>query len=157
MAVKIKTNSKKVVQSLVDKIKKYEPDSEQMNAALQRIGNILRNRMIMNATRQQIVNTGALRNSLTYRVNKNTVIAGSFGVRYARFHEFGAYLHPAAVRAMFAAMGRQVKGKRKGQSKGVFTGSPTTGGYLRARPFVIPAFISSRNQILTIIKENLKL
>jgi len=136
------------------RIKALEPQGQKTVAALNKIGIVLRNRMVMEATRKRIVDTGALRNSLTYKINGNTVTVGSFGVPYARFHEFGAKLNPAAVRAMFAAMRKRSKKPRP--SKGVFVGDPKRGGTLRARPFVTPAITLERARIRSIINEALK-
>jgi phage gpG-like protein len=149
----IKTNGSQLSKNLAKRIKTLEPRGEKTVKALNLIGIILRNRMIMEATRQRIVDTGALRNSLNYRINGNTVTVGSFGVPYARFHEFGATLPPAAVRAMFAAMRKRSKTPRP--SKGVFTGNPRDGGKLKARPFVTPALRMEGPRIRAIIKESM--
>lgn len=152
------TNSRRLADALIQKLSKrlkiLEPSSPQRAAALNKIGIVLRNRMVMNATSLGIVDRGALRNSLTYRIERNTVVAGSFGVPYAKFHEFGATLPPAAVRAMFAAMRRRGGPKRKPGGKGVFKGNAITGGVLRARPFVRPALQSEHARILQILRDS---
>lgn len=89
-------------------------------------------------TRQRIVDTGRLLNSLAFRMeagtNEVSVVAGAFGVKYAAAHEFGMHYTPMMLRAMFASLNnRGLLGKRAG--KGVMVG-----GTLPPRPFLRPAF-----------------
>lgn len=147
----IKTNSTLLQKRMLARIKALEPKGVKVVKALNLIGTVLRNRMVMEATRQRIVDTGALRNSINYRINGNKVTVGSYGVPYARFHEFGAKLPPAAVRAMFASMRKRSKTPRP--SKGVFQGNPREGGTLRARPFVTPAIQLEQTRIRAILNE----
>jgi len=147
----VKSNIGELQKRMQKRLKELEPRGVKNVKALNLIGTALRNRMIMEATRQRIVDTGALRNSINYRINGNTVMVGSFGVPYARFHEFGASLPPAAVRAMFAAMRKRSPTRRP--SKGVFQGNPRDGGTLKARPFVVPALKMESARIRAIIKE----
>lgn len=147
----VKSNIGELQKRMAQRLKEFEPRGKKATKALNLIGIALRNRMIMNATRQRIIDTGALRSSINYRIQGNTVIAGSFGVPYARFHEFGATLPPAAVRAMFAAMRKRSATRRP--SKGVFQGNPRDGGTLKARPFVRPALEAERARILAILQE----
>lgn len=145
---------KSLVAKMSERLKALEPESPQMTKALNRIGVTLANRMIMTATQKRIIDTGALRASLNYRVEGNRVTAGSFGVRYARFHEFGAGLTPRAVRAMFAAMGK--RGGPKRASKGVITFLGGGAAILKARPFVTPALELERARIQAIVREYLR-
>lgn len=147
----VKSNIGELQKRMQKRLKELEPRGVKNVKALNLIGTVLRNRMIMNATRQRIVDTGALRNSINYRINGSTVVVGSFGVPYARFHEFGASLPPAAVRAMFAAMRKRSPTRRP--SKGVFQGNPRDGGTLKARPFVVPALMMERARIRAILQE----
>lgn len=139
----------KLVQKLREATKENSP---QINRALTRIGNLVKNRAVLNARNKDIKGrTGALIGSINYNVGRNSVIVGPFGVRYARFHEYGAKLHPGAVRAMFAAMRRAGPPR---PSKGVMTfsnGSAT----LKARPFLIPALRASRARVKAILREEL--
>lgn len=145
----IRSNAKQLTNRIQARLKKLEPKSEQTKRSLHLIGTMLRNRMVMEATRKRIVDTGALRNSINYRIDGNSVTVGSFGVPYARFHEFGAVLHPGAVRAMFAAMKKR-SGPRR--SKGVMVFNKNGSATLRARPFVRPALDLERARILAILK-----
>jgi len=149
----VSSNTVEFLARIAQRAQRLGASSEDKQRLLVRIGVKLQSAMVMNATRQRIVDTGALRQSLRYRIDGDSVEAGSFGVPYARFHEFGATLPPRAVRAMFANMRSRSKVRRA--SKGVFSGNPKTGGTLRARPFVRPAFEKNKAWIMQQIKDYL--
>lgn len=145
----IRSNSKALETRLKLRISKLMPESREQQALLHRIGMILRTEMIMNTVRKDINDTGALRNSINYFIEGNSVIVGSFGVPYAKFHEYGANLGPAGLRAMFAAMrARRVVSAQRYRDKNVVIGQR-----LRARPFVRPALQSKLGQIRTLLSE----
>jgi len=145
----IRSNGKVLEQRLKIRLAKLSPDSPESNALLHRIGSILRTEMIMNTIRKDISDTGALRNSINYFISGNVLEVGSFGVPYAKFHEFGANLGPAGMRAMFAAMRarRAVSGKRY-RDKNVVVGQK-----LRARPFVRPALQTKIGRVRELLAE----
>ena len=110
--------------------------------------------MIMNTVRKNIVDTGALRNSLNYEIESDKtgsrLSVGSFGVPYAKYHEFGANLGPAGIRAMFAAMrARRAVSARRYKDKNVVSDA----GVMKARPFVRPAYQSKLSQVRRILAE----
>jgi phage gpG-like protein len=119
-----------MLRTVVDLISGREPKDKTKADLLHRIGNFLANEM------------DGLRNSIQHKVDGNEVRAGSFGVRYARFHEFGANLSPRAVRAMFANMSKHPRRA----SKGVFVSTGGGAGRLKPRPFIRPAFRNRANQ-----------
>ena len=145
----IRSNGKVLEQRLKIRLTKLSSDSPEANALLHRIGSILRTEMIMNTIRKDISDTGALRNSINYFISGNVLEVGSFGVPYAKFHEFGANLGPAGMRAMFAAMRarRSVSGKRY-RDKNVVVGQK-----LRARPFVRPALQTKIGRVRELLAE----
>jgi phage gpG-like protein len=145
----IRSNSKLLEQRLKIRLSRLEPDSRESKDVLHRIGSLLRTEMIMNTIRQNINDTGALRNSINYFISGNVVEVGSFGVPYAKFHEFGANLGPSGMRAMFAAMRarRSISGKRY-KDKNVIMGTR-----LMARPFVRPALQTKLGRIREILAE----
>jgi phage gpG-like protein len=147
----------KLADDMVKRLQVLEPKSPLMNVALQTIGVTLQNRMIMNATQQRIIDTGALRASLRYAVNGSTVTAGSFGVRYARVHEKGRIMKPNEVRAMFANMAKRSRKPRHGGvgGKGVFSGNAQKGGKIKARPFVTIALKQEQARIRAILAQYL--
>lgn len=145
----IRSNSKALETRLKLRISKLMPESREQQALMHRIGMLLRTEMIMNTVRQDINDTGALRNSINYFIEGNSVIVGSFGVPYAKFHEYGANLGPAGLRAMFAAMrARRAVSAQRYRDKNVVIGQR-----LRARPFVRPALQSKLGQIRTLLSE----
>jgi HK97 gp10 family phage protein len=140
----------KVLQARIQaRLEKFLPQSEKSQAALHRIGMLLRTEMIMNTVRKNISDTGALRNSINYEIDGNTLTVGSFGIPYAKFHEYGANLGPTGMRAMFAAIrARRVASAKRYKDKNVLIGQQ-----LRARPFVRPAFQSQMSKIRRILSE----
>jgi len=145
----MRSNIKALETRLKMRLAKLMPESKEQQALMHRIGMILRTEIIMNTVRKDINDTGALRNSINYYIEGNTVVVGSFGVPYAKFHEFGANLGPSGMRAMFAAMrARRSSSARRYRDKNVVVGQK-----LRARPFVRPALQSKLGQIRTLIAE----
>jgi hypothetical protein len=150
----IRSDAKALEARIMAKLKKFLPQSEQSQAALHRIGSLLRTEMIMNATRKNIVDTGALRNSINYQIDGNTVSVGSFGVPYAKYHEgrpdgSGFYLGPRGMRAMFAAM----RARRSSSAKRYKDKNVVVNQTLRPRPFIRPAFQSKLSQVRRILAE----
>lgn len=149
----IRSDAKALEQRIMKRLEKFLPQSEKSQAALQRIGMLLRTEMIMNTVRNNIVDTGALRNSLNYEIESDKtgsrLSVGSFGVPYAKFHEFGANLGPAGLRAMFAAMrARRASSAQRYKDKNVVVNQ-----VLKARPFVRPAYQSKLSQVRKILAE----
>lgn len=145
----IRSNSKVLEQRLKIRLSKLAPNSPEANSLLHRIGSLLRTEMIMNTVRQNINDTGALRNSINYFISGNTLEVGSFGVPYAKFHEFGANLGPAGMRAMFAAMrARRAVSAQRYRDKNVVIGQRLT-----ARPFVRPALQTKLGRIRELLAE----
>lgn len=125
--------------------------SESKQRLLVRIGTRLSSAMVMNATRERIVDTGALRQSIKYRVDGDSVEVGTFGVPYAKYHEFGANLGVRGLRAMGAAL--RARHSPKVRSKIRDKNVVMKGGMLRARPFVRPAFQKNIARISQEIKD----
>lgn len=149
----IRSDAKALEARIMKRLEKFLPQSEQSRAALFRIGMLLRTEMIMNTVRKNIVDTGALRNSLNYEIEADktgsVLSVGSFGVPYAKFHEYGANLGPAGLRAMFAAM----RARRASSAKRYKDKNVVVNGVLRPRPFVAPAFESKLSQVRKILAE----
>lgn len=150
----IRSDAKAIEERIRKRLEKFMPQDEKTQAVLHRIGTLLRTEMIMNAVRKNIVDTGALRNSLNYEIDASkdsvTLAVGSFGVPYAKYHEFGANLGPAGMRAMFAAMrARRASSAQRYKDKNVVSDA----GVMKARPFVIPAFRSKLSQVRKLLAE----
>jgi phage gpG-like protein len=145
----IRSDAKALEARIMAKLEKFLPQSEQSQKALFKIGVLLERKMKINAQSQKIRDTGALINSIKYEIDGNTLYVGSFGVPYAKYHEFGANLGPAGMRAMFAAMrARRAKSAMRYRDKNVVVNQS-----IRARPFVRPAFESNLGAIRRILAE----
>lgn len=144
---------KTLIMRIQKRINGLTPEDPRMTAALHRIGLLISAKAKFNARRQGIVDTGRLINSLRYEIykegNEFGVKVGSFGVPYARLHEFGGPFTPAMRRAMFWSIKRRGGPERK--SKGVIQG-----GRFRARPYLRPAVLESRMAILSALREALR-
>lgn len=144
-------NTLEFIKRIQQRANRLGASSKEKQALLTRIGIKLQSAIVFNVTKENIVDTGVLRQSIRFVLDGDSVEVGSFGVPYARFHEFGAKLTPAAVRAMFASMRKRSKIRRA--SKGVFSGNAQRGGTLRARPYVRPALRTQRAWIESQIKD----
>lgn len=115
-----------------------------------RIGLLLENQTKINIRRQGIVDTGNLLNSIQSRVvssqNRAIISYGSFGVKYARVHEFGGPFTDRMRRAMFARL--NARGAAPKPGKGI-----VQGGFIRARPYIRPSIIQQRRRIIEILRE----
>jgi len=144
----------KTTSSLIARInaraKDLQPDSLKLKAALDRIGLNVTAKAKFNARRQGIVDTGRLINSLRYEYFRDGDVAGirlgSFGVPYAALHEFGGPFTDRMRRAMFASIRK--RGGPERPNKGVIQGKR-----FRARPYLRPAVLESRNLIMNILRE----
>lgn len=152
----IRSDAKAIEERIRKRLEKFMPQDEKTQAVLHRIGTLLRTEMIMNTVRKNIVDTGALRNSLNYEIDASkdsvTLAVGSFGVPYAKYHEGpeqGRYLGPRGMRAMFAAM----RARRASSAKRYKDKNVVVNGVLRPRPFVAPAFRSKLSQVRKLLAE----
>lgn len=133
--------------NLLQKIKRLSPDDPNLNEALIRIGSRLERDIKINIRRERIVDTGTLFNSIRYRIsktgNKSILEVGSFGVPYARMHEFGGPFTARQRKAMFASLRNRGKLKGNYTSKNVIQGNT-----FRARPYLRPAMEKNKNFII---------
>lgn len=133
-----KAETDRFIQRLASKIAAYGADSLAMQRFMARVGADVVSRARSNVTRQRIVDTGRLLNSLSFRIENGSgelaLFVGAFNVRYAAIHEFGMRYTPAMMRAMFASLkARGLLGKRPGKNV-------IQGGNLPPRPYLVPAF-----------------
>lgn len=133
-------NADRFVQRLASRIGAYSADSVAMKKFMTRVGADISSRAKSNLTRQRVVDTGRLLNSMGFRVEDEAgregiaLYVGAFGVRYAAIHEFGMRYTPVMLRAMFASLNnRGVLGKRPGKNI-------MHSGVLPPRPYLVPAF-----------------
>lgn len=150
----IRTNAKVIEERMMKRLQKFLPDSEKKQAIMHRIGQLLTIDAQLRAERQRIYDTGALINSIRYEIDGDILRFGSFGVPYAKYHEFGTKpFSERGRRAMFAAMrerqksAQSAKRYKKGGKK-VFVNNR-----IRPRPFIRPAIQSKVGTIRKILAE----
>lgn len=144
---------------LINRISKYrdtlEVGSKGVEGALTRIGMILSGEMKVNITKKQIIAGGDLRANTTYKIDGNRVEVGTFGIKYAKFHEYGTkWSHK---QWLFLQANRE-RGNRK-KSKGVLQFRESGGlmeSRIRARPYFKPAIDRRKDMIVEILREALK-
>jgi hypothetical protein len=143
----IETNANEVLKRISEKNAAFKPDSPELVKALTEIGLRVTAIAKLKATQRRIVDSGNLRARIGYEFFKEGNISGirigTFGVRYAAMNEFGGRVTPGMLRAIFA-----VKKGKKYKPKGVINNM-----YWMPRPFLRPAFISSRAFITDRIAE----
>ena len=126
-----------------------DPNGQEFRAALFRIGTLLRNRAVMEITRQGAVDEGILRASISFKIEASQdisrVIVGAFGIKYARMVEHGGAFTDQMRKAMFASF--RDRGKPRRPSKGIIVGRR-----YRARPFIGPAITQSRGEVRGILR-----
>jgi len=142
-------------QRIIDKIKMYSPDNPKMNEALLRIGARLESDIKLNIQRNRMIDTGTLLNSIAYKLDKKddkTILqVGSFGVPYARMHEFGGPFLAHQRRAMFASLRNRGKLQRNYTPKNVIQGNT-----FKARPYIRPAWDKNKNYIMDVLRSLIK-
>jgi len=139
----------------------YKSKLKNKSQILNRIGLRLTNRMKMEITRLQAVDTGRLRNSVQYRVRGSSVTVAVFNARYAKYVEYGTKPSARMARFLGARMGLLKKaGGVSKPSKGVveFRGR----GILRTarikpRPFFWNTIEAEKDGIEKMIVEYLSL
>ena len=136
---------------ILTKIRRLGPDSIELRETLLKIGILLETEMKFNIRRKQMVDTGKLLNSIRHELFREQSVVGvrvgSFGVPYARMHEFGGPFTDRQRRAMFASLRRTGKLKRDRVSKGIIRGNTFVG-----RPFMRPAVVKHRQRIVDLLK-----
>jgi len=118
---------------------------------LNRIGLRLTNRIKINITRQRIIDSGKMRASASFRVSGNELTVGIFGVKYAKFHEFGTKPSIKMARWIFANLKRRGKRGSKGVIEWGGSGRNKT-ARIKARPFFRPSIEQEKQYISDIIR-----
>jgi phage gpG-like protein len=139
------------VEKLIAKLKRYDKKIAS-NQILHRIGLRLTNRLKVEVTRLKIIDSGRLRNSIGYDVKGDELSVGVFGVRYAKFHEFGT--KPSARMARFILWKARQSNVKK-PSKGVIEWSGRgrdLKARIRPRPFFYNTIESEKDYIYDMIK-----
>ena len=155
----IVSNMASNIQNFIYFLTGYKKKLRNKNELLHRIGLRLTNRMKMEITRLQAVDTGRLRNSVQYRVRGNSVTVSVFNARYAKFVEYGTRPSARMARFLGARMGEM---KRSGgvikPNKGVveFRGRGLARtARIRPRPFFWNSIEQEKDNVNKMIVEYL--
>jgi len=124
-------------------------ERDKVSGVLKEVGKLMRDEAKSIIQQRQIVDTGALRESMGFKVvksaNRVTMSVASFGIPYDRWQEEGATRTPASRRAMFAELRRRgVLGQRDAKFPG--TNHP-------ARPFLTPAFHAHARDVIPMLRK----
>ncbi len=151
MAKRFKGNSQTIAKILRERIKnkleRYQPNDKDVKATLLRASLLVEAQAVLNIRRKLNKNSfGPLRESIGHRFTRKGLLVGSFGIPYARIHEFG-----------FTGL-QQVKAHTRNQT--IAFGRPLTEAkqvqvrehsrYMRvpARPYLGPAMQDNRQKII---------
>ena len=118
---------------------------------LNRIGLRLTNRIKINITRQRIIDSGKMRASASFNITGSKLQVGIFGVKYAKFHEFGTKPSIKMARWIFANLKRRGKRGSKGVIEWGGSGKNRT-ARIKARPFFRPSIEQEKQYISDIIR-----
>lgn len=149
--------SRQMEKKIMARLDGLKSDSPRFIEALHRIGMALEREAKLNIRRKQIVDTGALLNSIRYRIGKDSngsfVEFGSYGVPYAAVHEFG-FKGPASVKAhqrlISQAFGNPI------EQRMVNVRGHTRQMNVKARPYIRPAIMEVRQEMREILRGMIK-
>lgn len=149
--LKVDANTRVTLNRIKDALRKTQPGSTTITGALQRIGNLIVAAAKINARAKGVFDSGNLINKIRWEYDstpdKDGILVGVFGVKYAAMNEFGGPFTDRQRRAMFAAL--RFKGGPGAQPK---KAPVIQGNHWRARPYLGPAFRSNKNRILEIMR-----
>ena len=136
--IKLARLGDEIQRRLERRLDQYQVGSPEFTRLLTTLAMRLEMETKLNVRREGIIDTGRLFNSIQAKIRQSTntasVQVGSFGVPYARIHEFGkSDMGPRQRAAMFARL--REEGKIGKPGKGVIFARS-----FRARPYLRPAF-----------------
>lgn len=134
-----------LIERLRQRIAALSPDSPEMKTALTRIGTVLSSEAKLNIRRNRLIDTGRLVNSIHWKLFTGNdsvgVEVGSYGVPYARVHEFG-----------FRGIVQVPQHRRRAPSGTVHSvRSHSRKANIQARPYLRPAIKKHRRFIVDLI------
>jgi len=138
---------KRLIERVSEARRALYPKSDALAGAYEKIGSTLSSEMKVRAAKQKIYDQGALVNHTTYGVSSDGVEIGTFGVKYAKYHEYGT--KPSHKMWIYLVSNIIGKGTVKKKSKGVIQTSGSGRdrvAWIKARPYVHPTFNSEKNQ-----------
>jgi len=151
----IDSNESILAKRIQDIIKRHEPTSTDMKIMAEKIGLLVSNQAKLNVTKQKLIDTGNLRSSIGYKTRRVRgggvrITIGSFGVPYAAIHEFG--FRGTVDVASFTRTITQAFGKRITPTV-VTVRAHQKNMDIPARPYLRPAFNSTKRKVIDIIRE----
>ena len=120
---------------------------------LHRIGLRLTNRMKIEITRLKAIDTGRLRNSISYRVSGKKLEVFAFATNYAKFVEFGTSPSAKMARFLFWKMGQK---ESKKKSKNIIQWSRVgteIQARIKPRPYFRKTIEAEKGSIYKLLKE----
>jgi phage gpG-like protein len=169
---------------LVEKIRNKQGFASDLPVvrALHRIGLLLTSKAKQNVRQQGLIDLGALINSISYDIEQTEdksylLRVGSYGLPYARIHEFGGIIRPKNVKNLTIPVAAWAKGRfarqfdlswapppqgAGGNITGRLVNSEGETGFLLAssvkipaRPYLGPALVETRKEIAKILADAL--
>lgn len=161
----------KIQRELARLAKKLAPDSKAMQVTLIRVANKIVNDAKRNVANVLTMRSGLLRRSIGFRLTDKGVDIGSFGVVYARIHEFGGKIVPKRRKFLTIPQERAFVGRSAlnfDLDYGLLDGKPylftkqKKAAYrlvrqvtIPARPYLRPAFRQNEDFAVELITEML--
>lgn len=150
MAKKFVGSPYKIAQLLIERIKRklsrFQPNDRRFREALLRAAEIIEAHAQLNIRAKLNKNShGPLRNSIGHRFKSNTeILVGSFGIPYARIHEYGGPITPKVARMLAIPIDPQFEGRRAKNVPNLFRGRGRAGHILfqkQADGSMLPAYV----------------
>jgi hypothetical protein len=140
--MKLTADTEVLVSRLRERMKSFNSGSKEMQLAGVRIGLLLENQVKINIRQRKLIKTGYLLNSISHRLlsrgDSLEVQVGSFGVTYAKVHEFG-FDGQVDVKE-HKRLGRPVRAHSRHMK-------------IIARPYVRPALEKQSKNIVNILRQ----
>jgi phage gpG-like protein len=172
----INAETDKIISRIKSRIERTQPKNPALLRSLHRVGLLISNQAKLNIRTRKLIDFGHLLNSIFYKIqdtaNGPELLVGSFGIPYARIHEFGGIIRPVRARALAIPLRKEFRNipprtldlfvlKRGGK---VFLARKNGGKLdilyvlkdqvrIPARPYLRPALVRHREKILDILAE----
>jgi hypothetical protein len=113
------------VARIVRHLEVIKPEGVALQRSLVQIGRLLEAKVKENIGKKGLSDSGELRDSIKYSVrmfaNGGEVVVGSYGIKYAKIHEYGGVIRPVFVRKLAIPVSSRAKADTKaGQGPGSY-------------------------------------
>lgn len=159
---------------IAKKFSRFQTSDKDFRTAMLRVATLIEAQAVLNIrTKLNRNSKGALRASIGHRFeSRNTLLVGSFGIPYARIHEFGGTITPKTARKLAIPINKEFEGRRardvpglfrgKGRSNDILFKKNADGSIMAAfvlkdsvtippRPYLAPAIRSTRQRAIGIM------